>query len=152
MRIRFLLLSIVFVCFSVQAQENRPRMSKEDIMNKKWEFIIEKAALTVTDAQKIHPLFLEYENEIWSMMWKNRELFGQGRRRDQNAKIDYAAINEAFINFEVQKANSQKNYYLKLKKVVDEEVIHKMFNAERTYRQNIIQKIPGRPGPPAPRP
>jgi hypothetical protein len=152
MRIRFLILSFLVICFTVQAQDRRPRMSKEDIMNKKWEFILEKAALSATDAQKVQPLFLEYENEIWGMMAKNRELFGHGRRRDQDVKIDYAAINEAFINFEVQKANSQRNYYLKLKRVVDEEVIFKIFNAERNYRQDIIQRIPERPGQQGPRP
>ncbi len=144
MRIRFLILSVLLACLSVQAQEKRHRMSKDDIMNKKWEFIIKKAALTVTDAQKIHPLFLEYENEIWDMMAKNRKLFRHSRSRDKDTKIDFAAINEAFINFDIQKANSQRNYYQKLKRVVDEEVIHKLFEAERIYRQNIIQKNQGR--------
>lgn len=152
MRSRILIYIFLLACITIQAQDNRPRMSKEDIMNKKWEFIVEQAALSAADAQKVQLLFLEYENEIWGMMAKNRELFGHGRRRGQDQKPDFAAINEAFINFEVQKANIQKNYYQKLKRVVDEEVIHQIFNAERNYRQNIIRKIPGRPGQQTSRP
>jgi len=152
MKSRITLLVFLFAIVNIQANENRSRMSKDDIMKKKWNFIVEKASLSTTDAQKVQPLFIEYENEIWNMMKKNREIFRRSRRGGNDAKMDFAAINDAYINFEIQKAISQRNYYHKLRKLVDEEVIFKIFNAERTYRQKIIQKAKERPGPPIPRP
>lgn len=135
-----------FVLTTIVAQNNRPpRMSKEEIMKNKWDFIVEKADLTPANAKIIHPLFLEYENEVWSLMEQNRQLFREARRRRDREKIDFERINEAFVNFDIQKANAQRAYYQRLKRVISAEVIYEMFNAERIYRQRLIQRIPERP-------
>lgn len=137
-----LMLVILLLSVSSQAQDKPRRLTKEEIIAKKWEFIIDKAALSAVDAQKIQPVFNEYEQEIWSMMNKNRELFS--RRKNPGGR-NYEMVNEAFINFELFKANAQRNYYLKLKKLITADVIHRIFEAERFYRQNLFQKIPGKP-------
>lgn len=136
-----LLLAVMLFSVCSQAQDKPRRLTKEEIISRKWEFIIEKAALTAVDAQKIQTAFNEYELEIWSMMDKNREFFS--RKKNPGGR-NFELINEAFINFEIFKANAQRNYYLKLKKLISADVIHRVFEAERFYRQNLFQKIPGK--------
>lgn len=145
MRTKLTLVILLTVLFGLEAQNNRPqRMSREEILNMKWEFIVEKAELSQADAKAVRPFFNEYENEIWDIMDKNRELFRSNRRGGGNNPINFEAINEAYINFDIAKAAAQKRYYEKIKRVVSAEVIHKIFNAERVYRQDLIQRMPER--------
>lgn len=145
MKTKLTIVTLLVVLVGINAQNQRPqRMSREEVLNKKWEFIVAKAELSQADARTVLPFFNEYENEIWDMMDQNRKLFRRGRRGDEKTQADFEAINEAFINFDIQKAAAQKRYYDKIKRVVSAEVIHRIFNAERTYRQNLIQRIPDR--------
>lgn len=148
MKTKFLIMMLLLVSTAMLSAQNRPeRMSKEQIISKKWEFISEHAKLTPADALKIQPIFIDYENEGWALLEKNRQAFGRGRRTGANQTIDFELINESFVNFDIEKARIQKEYYLKLKKIVSAEVIHKLFNADREYRQNLLEKMSKRGRP-----
>lgn len=135
-----LLLAVAVV--QLVAQPGKGRMSKEQILNQKWEFIVEKANLPATDAAKVEPLFRETEEQIWQLFAGNRQIFRAHRAKQANDKMDYEAINDAIIETELSKANIQKSYYLKLKKVIDAETINRIFHAEKAYQKDIIQRIP----------
>lgn len=133
-----ILLSLIFTQFSLMGQ-NPPKISKEEIMAKKWEFIVEKARLNPTEVSKVQPLFVEFETEVWKLFEKNKDIFRGFRQKKQGEAINYEAINDALVNFEIEKAQIQKRYYLKLKKVVSPETINKLLNAERFFRKDLIQ-------------
>lgn len=148
MKTRLLIMMLLLVSTATLSAQNRPeRMNKEQIIAMKWEFISDHAKLSPADALKIQPIFIDYENEGWALLEKNRQAFGRGRRTGANPTIDFELINESFINFDIEKANIQKEYYLKLKKVVSAETIHKLFNADREYRQNLLEKMSRRNRP-----
>lgn len=138
MIIMFLLLS-----YALSAQQQR-RMSKEELIGQKWEFMVQKADLKASNMSKVQPLFMEFEMQVWDLYDKNREIFRAHRRRGAGEKVDFEPINEAYVNLEIEKAQLQKSYYLKLKKVVDAETINKLLNAERVYRRDLIQSMPER--------
>ncbi|OJX91946.1 MAG: hypothetical protein BGP01_06600 [Paludibacter sp. 47-17] len=148
---KILIISLLMCSFSgLMAQPGSKRMTKEQIFNQKWEFIVAKSQLSAGDAAKVQPLFFELEEQIWQLFAGNRQIFRSQRRNNPGEKVDFEAINDAIIETELSKANLQKVYYLKLKKVVDAETINKIFHAEKAYQKDIIQKIPsgGRPGRP----
>jgi len=91
---------------------------------------------------KVEPLFKETELEIWSLIEKNRAAFKNSRKKDANVKVDYEVINDAMVNFELENAQIQKNYYLKLKKVIAPEVINRILSAEKAYKRELIQNVP----------
>jgi hypothetical protein len=138
----FIVLMLAVAIGTVWAQPGKGRMTKEQIFTQKWEFIVAKARLSATDAGKVEPLFRETEEQIWQLFAGNRQIFKAHRTKQANDKIDFEAINDAIIETELSKAQLQKTYYLKLKKVVDAETINRIFHAEKAYQKDLIQRIP----------
>lgn len=137
----FILLTFAFFALNGISQEH-PKITLDDILAKKWEFIMEKTRLNQTDVNKVQPLFVEYESEVWKLFEKNKEIFRGFKNIKQGESINYESINDAIVNFEIEKAQLQKRYYLKLKKSVSPLTINKLLNAERIFRKDMIQKFP----------
>ena len=136
---------VMLSLFAVQlcAQTRGQRLSKEEVINRKWSFILEKAQLSPADAAKVEPIFRETELELWDLLAKNREIFRLNRRRNQEGAPNYEAINDAIVNFEVENASIQRKFYLKLKRVVAAETINRILNAERDYKRELTQRMQG---------
>jgi hypothetical protein len=142
-RLYFLVLLVLSsVTLTAQPRPNRP--SKENVFERKWNFLSSEAGLNSFDETRVHPLFLEYEEQIWELYAGNREIFRMQRRQQPQQKVDFEAINDAMIETELTKARLQKEYYLKLKKLLDAETINKLFHAEKAYQRELIQRIPDR--------
>lgn len=145
MKIRVLLLTgILFFLGNLSAQDQAPRLSQDDIIAKKWEFILQKTNLSAEDAMKVEPLFKATELETWSLVTKNRAIMKKSRNKNLTGNVDYEALNEALINFQVESAQNQKNYYLKLKAVVAPDVINRLLGAEKSYKRELMKNVPGR--------
>lgn len=143
MKIRMILISIIVLTIGELAAQDKPRhFSKEDVIARKWEFIQEKANLSPSDMAKVEPIFKETEQEVWNLIEKNRTAFKNSRKKDANAKIDYEAINEAIVNFEIENAVIQRTYYIKLKKLIAPDVINRLLTAEKAYKRELIQNAP----------
>lgn len=126
------------------AQPGQSRPSKENVFERKWDFLSSRVAMTPSDAVKAHHLFIEYEDQIWQLYAGNREIFRMQRKRQPQQKVDFEAINDAMIETELTKARLQKEYYLRLKKVLDPETINKLFHAEKAYQRELVQRLPER--------
>jgi len=132
-----LLLSFTGILFGQES--NIPNV--DELHNRKWEFIVEKAKLSSQEAARVKPFFLEYEKAVWSLMERNKDFFRDFYRNKENrSEAQYAEMNERLINAEIQKAHLLKTYYLKLKKQLSSESIFKYFNAERSFRKELIDK------------
>jgi len=62
-----LLLSFTGILFGQES--NIPNV--DELHNRKWEFIVEKAKLSSQEAARVKPFFLEYEKAVWSLMERN---------------------------------------------------------------------------------
>lgn len=144
MKKKIVLICVLFLMIgSSVAQERGPRLTKAEIINKKWTFIVEKSGLTPADIQKIEPLFMETELELWDLLEKNRELYRQNRRKADKSAINYEAINDGMVNFELDNARIQQKYYLKLKKILSAQTINRMLMAEKSYKRELMQRVSG---------
>ena len=127
-----------FLSFFLQAQEHYDKLKIKDMHARKWEYIVEKAALTAQEAEKAQAIFMEYEQAVWKIMEKNRPFF-MVKKNEENAKTNFKEMNDRYINIEIQKAHILKLYYQKLEKVVSDETIFKMGNAERSFRKDLVK-------------
>lgn len=141
---KYLILVMLTVCFALSAQDFRNRPNLRDLHNRKWEFLVENANLTDEQAAKIEPLFMDYEASIWNLMEQNKDAFRKNKdsRRDRENR-NFEELNERFVNTELQKAQLQKNYYLKLKKYLPARTIFEYFNAERSFRKELVREWQG---------
>lgn len=95
-----------------------------------------------TEVSKVQPLFVEYETEVWKLFEKNKDIFKTFRKIKSGESVNYEEINDALVNFEIEKAQLQRKYYLKLKRVVSAVTINKLLMAERFYRKDLIMGEP----------
>jgi len=139
--ITFLLLSS-----GLSAQRKGTSFSPEEAINQKWTFIKEKANLNSEEAQIVEPVFRETEAELWKLISKSREVFRQNRQKGEGITPNFELINESMVNFEVDNALNQKQYYLRLKSAkLPESTINRILNAEKDYKRDLMQRMsPGR--------
>lgn len=147
MRKYILIISLVLSGFLAAQDADQPKI--DELHTRKWNFIVEKARLTPQEAARIKPLFMQYEESVWKIMESNKDFFREFYQNKENrGEAEYLEMNERFINAEIQKTHLLKNYYSKLKKQLSSESIFKYFNAERSFRKELIGKWQGRPGNP----
>ncbi len=139
-----LLLVLSFAGF-LYAQESG-HSNLEELHNRKWDFIVLKSQLSSQEAARVKPFFLEYEKAVWNLMERNKDFFRDFYRNKENrSEAQYVEMNERYVNAEIQKTHLLKNYYAKLKKQLSAESIFKYFNAERSFRKELMDKWSDRP-------
>lgn len=138
------LICVLFLMIGASvAQQRGPRFSKDEVISRKWTFVSEKSGLTPLDIQKVEPVFMETELELWNLLEKNRQVFKNNRRKADKSAVNYEAINDAMINFELENARIQQKYYQKLKKILPAQTINRLLMAEKSYKRELMQKMPG---------
>lgn len=141
---KYLFLVLLFVSFGMQAQDNQNRPRVDEMHARKWQYMVEQAKLSAQEAAKVQPIFMEYEKAVWNLMEHNKGFFKKFKEdKKSQAKPDYEGMNDRFVNIDIQKAQLFKNYYLKLKKILPAEKIFELFNAERSFRKELIGNWPG---------
>jgi len=143
----FTLIFLLLLSSALSAQETK-RPSVEELHNRKWAFIVEEANLTTQEAERVEPIFMEYEKTIWKTVEGSKEFFKQFYQKKNNrSEEDYLEMNDRYVNIEIRKAQLLKAYYAKLRKQLSSESIFKYFNAERSYRKDLIDNWHGKHKP-----
>ena len=141
---KYLIVAFLILNMGIQAQDFKNHPNVADIHARKWEYMAEQAKLTPQQADKIEPVFMEYEKALWKLSEQMRDAFKKFRdEKRSNNKPDYEGLNKRFIALDIEKAQLQKNYYLKLKKSLNDETIFNYFGAERSFRKELIKDWPG---------
>ena len=119
-----LILAISFSCFTtLYAQaDNDPR--GERVQALKIAFITQKLDLTANEAQKFWPVYNQYDQEIKSVQVNNRN----GDALDNEEKL----------------LNIRKKFKPSFEKVIGEQKLNKLFNAERDFRTVLIRRLKDR--------
>jgi len=127
------------------AQENRPFPRVEEMHNRKWQFLVEKAQLSAREVEIVQPIFMEYEKSVWSFHAKNIDFLKSVKNQKNDVTINYTEINDQYAEMELTQAQLFKSYHLKLKKVLSPETLFKYYKAEREFKRNLLQNLPERP-------
>jgi len=130
------------------SQPGGRRISQLD--NAKIAFITSRLTLTQDQAQRFWPAYNEF-------IAKRRELGRTARqlRRDaENAGLSDAQLRDNFTqDFAIrqQQLNLEKDYFDKAQKVLTLRQVAQLYQAERDFTKEVIQRVAGR-GAPAPAP
>jgi hypothetical protein len=146
MKYTILLFSLLLSGFVFSQEPEMP--SVEELHARKWGYLVEKAKLSPAETARIKPIFMEFEKAVWRNAELNKEFFREFYKNKNNrSESDYQKMNDMLINSEIQKAHLVKVYYSKLKKQLSAETIYKYFNAERSFRRELIDNWPKHRGP-----
>jgi diacylglycerol kinase family enzyme len=127
------------VGFTQEADRKRPNV--EEMHLQKFEFIVNKAHLSSDEATIVKPIFMEYENIIWKQHKQNYEIFKNNRNNKVDNIINYAELNDNYVDFEVKQAQQFKNYHLKLRKLLQPETLFKFYRAEREFKRKLLKDM-----------
>lgn len=96
----------------------------EKVQALKIAFITQKLQLTTDEAQKFWPIYNQYDNEL-----KNLQL------NDKDPNV---------IEKDQKLLNIRKKYSLAFEKVIGQQRVNKLFNAERDFRDILIRRLKNR--------
>jgi hypothetical protein len=141
-RILFIFL-IVAVAATAQGKRNFP--SFEELTEHKWQEISKKANLTEDEKKAVYPVFIEYENSVFVLnktLWDTFKRVRESKKKSEN--INFAEINDIYIDKEIKLAALLKNYNEKLKKLLSPETLFNYYMAERNFKKGLMQNIPNK--------
>ena len=136
-----LLFLIALLSSVVFAQENQPFPKVEEMHNRKWQFLVEKAQLSPKDVEVVQPIFMEYEKALWNFHAKNGDFFKSLRNKKNDPTLNYSDINDRYVEMEVTQVQMFKSYHLKLKKILTPETLFKYYKADREFKRTLLQKL-----------
>lgn len=136
------LLIIIPFCFCLFGSyaENGRQERFEEILQNRIEYISTKIELTKDEKEKFVPVYKEFQEKRMSSFQKNDKGFRQ-KEIKQYTEDDYQTINEAYINNKLNRATLDRVYYEKFKEFLPESKIHKMFQAEKEYKNELLKQL-----------
>ena len=143
MKTKLLTLLLLFAGYLLAQDVKRP--SVEELHNRKWNYIVERAKLTPLEAASVKPDFLEFEQDLWKIAETNKDFYKKFfKEKEKRTEADYENMNNKMLNAEIQRVHLMKSYYSKLKKHLTAETIFRYFNAERSFKKELIDNWQGR--------
>jgi len=117
---------------------------RQKIETYKIGFITEKLNLTPQEAQKFWPVYNEYQAKKQdiqkSMAGKYKDYrFSKEATEKQATELIDSSLNEMQANL-----NLTRDYYEKLKAILPPQKIVLLFNAERQFRRELLQRLADR--------
>lgn len=140
-----LLFFIALFCLVLSAQENKPFPKVEEMHNRKWQFIVEKAKLTQAETDAALPVFMEFEKALWDFHGKNGEFFRSIKNKLKDKNVNYSEINDRYVEMGITQAQMFKNYHLKLRKLLPPETLFRYYKAEREFKRELLQDLKDHP-------
>jgi len=140
-RFKYILMLIVWITSISLSAEETANTNIQKMHERKWAYIVEQAKLTPDEASKVKPVFMNYENAVWQLHEKNRETLNN-YLNENKAQPNYELLNDEYINLQIKQAQLLKNYHLKLKKSLSPEKLFHYYQAERTFKRQLLRNIP----------
>jgi len=139
MKTKLLLIMLIplFAAFSQEDRKADYEKKREEMKAQKVSFITEKLSLTPEEAQKFWPLYNEMQvkkQQIQKEVW-------QLRKEKKEGNMNYEKWNETNINAGLKEAELAKEYHEKFKQILSAEKIHKLYQAEKDFQKQLLEKI-----------
>lgn len=135
---------VIFLLLSttLSAQGNDKGARIDEMRSQKWKFLCENAKLSASEIAQIHPIFVQYEKQMWEQHQQNRDFFKKSFGKNKGVKPDYSALNDRYIDMEVNQSQLLKAYHLQLRKLVLPETLYRYYKAERDFKRKLLQGMP----------
>jgi hypothetical protein len=123
------------------AKELKPRHSVEEIQQMKWKMIVEATKMSAKDIELIQPFFLEHEKSMWNLHQQKRMFFKTEQQKDGEDKVNYAQLNDQYVEFEVKEAELVKKYHSQIKKLLSPQSLYVYYKAEREFKRKLLDDM-----------
>lgn len=116
--------------------------NKEQIQSQKIAYITDKLDLSVSEAQQFWPVYNEFSN-------KNSELFEEQRSINRNLRHNKDNLSDEeqkqmitrILEINIKQAQLEKEYYEKYSKVLSNEKIVLLYQAEFSFRRQLLRRF-----------
>ena len=142
---------LVFACvltMGIFAQDQAKR--KDEVRKQRWEemkakraaYYTEKICLTSDEAQLFWPVFNELQEKKWKLDQEMSAQFRNGKKDAEGKPIlNFIKINDELIRIKVQKANLDKIYHERFKKILSPEKLFRYYGAERDWANMLLKDL-----------
>ena len=131
------MLAPLFAAFSQKDYKADYEKKRGEMKAQKVSFITEQLSLTPEEAQKFWSLYNEMQakkQEIQKDLW-------QLRKEKKAGNVDFEKWNETNINAGLKEAELEREYYEKYKQILSAEKIFKLYQAEKEFQKQLLEKI-----------
>lgn len=119
---------------------------------RKWNILASQAQLSSKEIELVQPVFMEYENAVWTLHQKNREFFKSAFQNKSKGKPNFAELNDRYADFDFQDAQLFRNYHYKLRKLLPPETLFRYYLAEKEFKRKLLRDFQDRGPREAPKP
>lgn len=132
---------ILFSIISSVAVAQSRKMDLVDYEKRKTEYIIKEAGLTEEEALKFFPVFNELNKKKFALHKGHREIIEKIKSGSESiSNEEYKKMLEQDADVKLKEAELDKEYSVKLEKVLSPEKIYRAQQAERKFMQLELQK------------
>lgn len=132
---------ILFSIISSVAVAQSRKMDLVDYEKRKTEYIIKEAGLTEEEALKFFPVFNELNKKKFALHKVHREIIEKIKSGSESiSNEEYKKMLEQDADVKLKEAELDKEYSVKLEKVLSPEKIYRAQQAERKFMQLELQK------------
>jgi Spy/CpxP family protein refolding chaperone len=117
---------------------------RQKIESFKIGFITQKLNLTPQEAQKFWPVYNEYQAKKQGMQKSMVEKYRDYRLSKEATEKQATALIDSSLNVMQANLNLARDYYGKLKAILPPQKIILLFNAERQFRRELLQRLADR--------
>ncbi len=137
MKRTILIALVMMICVAIQAQENKPKFSKEAFKADLKAFIIKDAKLTKAEADKFFPVYDEMKKE-------QRKVYGQmralGKSKPQSEEECVKAIKK-HDELDLQLKKIQQTYNNRMMKIIPASKLFDVIKAEDRFHRKALDKF-----------
>lgn len=133
------LLGIITAGTSLSAQNQKPQApSAEQMMEKKWEFIIQKVEIDPEIRPQIEKFFKEYETSTFSLNKKCMQKKRAIKKQESLTEDDYKQLNQLMLQSEEKRKEFFVNYYHNLESLLSQKQLFHFFEAEKHFKRTLF--------------
>jgi len=128
--------------FSGNAQEEESRL--ERLKSQKVAFLTERIGLSTEDAQNFWPVYNEMAEKMDKLWKEKKENIKRLYHSDEPlSEAEKEAAIDQHISYELKKANLEKEYHEKFKKILTIDQVIKLYGAEHEFKKKMLHLIKG---------
>lgn len=139
-----LILFLSFPVFPQPREDAQRKAAREAFEAKRKEFITKAVGLTKEEGQRFWPVYDELSMQRWNLHMEQRNAFRNLNKKEREGNAtsqDYKKANDAQIEIEIKKAQTEKLYYNKLEKILSPEKISKLYEAENNFQNELLKQV-----------
>lgn len=131
-KLLYIAIACIFLSTSALAQQN-----SNQIESVKAAFITQKLDLSTEEAQRFWPVYNSYQQDL-------KKLVTQKQKERQELRKTGAVIDE--LKFDTEVLELKKRYRAAFSKILPKQKVALLYQAEREFRQELIQQLHKRKG------